>query len=112
MKAIFVVALVALIAGPMGCAMSGMFEPHTYNWRTGMPSLTDQVTTFQQANKRWPRDHDDLSAFMKRTIKNFVPESYDRIDFIPKPDGNLEIDVYVFSTETTNRMALKAPHQP
>jgi len=76
-----------------------------------MPSLRDQVTTYRQANKRWPRNYDDLASFMKQSITNFVPESYDRIDFTMEPDGNLEIDVYVFSSESTNRIILKAPSE-
>gem|GEM_PF-4255000 len=76
-----------------------------------MPSLKNQVIAFQQANKRWPNKYDDLVTFMKQTVTNFVPESYDRIDFITKPDGNLEIDVYVFDGGTTNCIILKAPHK-
>jgi hypothetical protein len=102
----------ALIACLIGCGMFGMFQQHTYNWKTGMPSLGNQVTTFQQANKRWPKDYNDLAAFMKQTVTNFIPESYDRIDFITKPNGNLEIDVYLFDAGTTNRITLKAPNKP
>lgn len=103
-----------LIAVPIGCNISclnGMFQPHTYNWRTGMPSLQDQVTRFQQATKRWPTNYDDLVVFMKQTMNNFVPESYDRIDFTTKPDGNLEIVVYVVDTGFTNYITLKAPRK-
>jgi hypothetical protein len=103
-----------LIVGSISCRISGyygMFQPHTYNWRTGMPSLQDQVIAFQQANKRWPRDYDDLASFMKQSVTNFVPESYDRIDFTTKPDGNLEIDVYVFNSGATNRITLKTPSE-
>jgi hypothetical protein len=103
---IFLTLIVCLI----GCGMFGMFQSHTYNWKTGMPSLKDQVTTFQQANKRWPKDYDDLVFYMKQTITNYVPESYDRIDFTTKSDGNLEIDVYVFNAGTTNRIILKTFH--
>jgi hypothetical protein len=46
---------------------------------------------------------------MKQSLTNFVPESYDRIDFIAKPDGNLEIAVYGFAAGTTNRMTIKRP---
>jgi hypothetical protein len=96
-----------IVAYPIGWVMSGMFKPHTYNWKTGMPSLEDQVTSFQQMNKRWPNDYNELAFYMKQITTNFIPESYDRIDFITKPDGNLEIDVYTFSTRTTNRIILK-----
>jgi hypothetical protein len=101
-------SLLALIVCLIGCGMFGMFQTHTYNWRTGMPSLKDQVTTFQQVNKRWPTNYDDLAFYMKRTITNFVPESYDRIDFTTKQNGDLEIDVYVFNAGTTNQINLKA----
>ena len=102
--------LLALIAIPIGCKISGlygMFQPHTYNWRTGMPSLQDQTTKFQQVNKRWPTNYDDLAVFMKQAITNFIPESYDRIDFTTKPDGNLEILVYVANAGFTNHIILK-----
>jgi len=87
----------------------GMFQPHTYDWSTGMPSLEDQVTAFQQAEKRWPTNYDDLVSFMKQSNSEFVPTSYDRIDFETKPDGNLEIVVYVFNSGFTNHIILKAP---
>ena len=103
------ILLLALIAGLTGCVMSGMFEPHHYDWSTGQPGLDDQVTAFQQAEKRWPRDYDELVAFMKRSNDKFVPTSYDRIDFTNKPDGNLEIVVYVFNSGFTNHLLLKAP---
>ena len=77
-----------------------------------MPSLEDQVATFRQADKRWPTNYDDLATFMKQSVTNFVPESYDHIDFVTKPDGDLEIDVYVFASGTTNRITMKAPQTP
>ena len=111
-KRILIAGLLALIAVPISfqlLRLQGMFQLHTYNWRTGMPSLQDQVTAFRKANNRWPKDYEDLVAFMKQSVTNFVPESYDRIDFTTKTDGNLEIDVYVFSSGTTNHINLNAP---
>ena len=110
LKVSAVLVLLALIAIPIGCKISGlygMFQPHAYNWRTGMPSLQDQTIKFQQVNKRWPTNYNDLVVFMKQTITNFIPESYDRIDFTTKPEGNLEILVYVANTGFTNHMTLK-----
>ena len=72
-----------------------------------MPSLNDQVATFQQANKRWPTNYDDLASYMKQTITNFIPESYDQIDFTTRPNGNLEIVVYVFDSGLTNHILFK-----
>ena len=109
---VFVAGLVGLTAVLVGCQLlrlNGMFQPHTYNWQTGMPSLRDQVTAFQQANKRWPMDYGDLVTFMKQTITNFVPESYDRIEFTTKSNGNLEISVYVFESRLTNNLVLTPP---
>jgi hypothetical protein len=42
----------------------------------------------------------------------FVAESYDRIDFMARPDGDLEIAVYVFDAKTTNRITVKKPDKP
>jgi hypothetical protein len=99
--------LAALIVCAVGCGMFGMFKPHDYDWSTGQPTLKDQVTAFQQAEKRWPKDYDDLVAFMKQSNSKFVPTSYDRIDFTTNSDGNLEIVVYVFDSGFTNHMILK-----
>lgn len=101
--------LIALIVCAVSCGMFGMFRPHDYDWSTGQPTLKNQVTRFQQAEKRWPRDYDDLVAFMKQSNSQFVPTSYDRIDFTTKPDGNLEIVVYIFDSGFTNHITLKAP---
>lgn len=108
-KILVSVILIALVAGLIIYRISGlygMFQPHTYNWKTGMPSLENQIITFQQTNKRWPKNYDDLVIFMKQTTTNFIPESYDRIDFIAKPDGNLDVDV--FNAGLTNHIALNA----
>ena len=106
-KLLLGLTLAASVVVLIGCGYYGMFQPHTYNWRTGMPSLNDQVTTFRQANKRWPTNYDDLASYMKQSITNFVPESYDRIDFVTKPGGNLEIVVYVFASGFTNHIILQ-----
>ncbi len=99
--------LIALIFCVVSFGMFGMFRPHDYDWSTGQPALKDQVTAFQQAEKRWPRDYDELIAFMRQSKSKFVPTSYDRIDFTTKPDGNLEIVVYVFASGFTNHIILK-----
>jgi len=106
--------LFILIAVSIGCkisALQGMFQPHSYNWRTGMPPLRDQVTAFQQSNKRWPTNYDDLVGFMKQTMTNFVSEPYDRVDFATKPFEKLEITVYVFESGLTNHITLKPSHK-
>lgn len=108
-----VLILIGLIIGAFtwykNLCYSRMFQLPTYDWNTGMPSLKDQVTAFHQANNRWPTNYDDLAVCMKRSISNFVPVSYDRIDFTTKPDGSLEIIVYVFKSGFTNHITLKAP---
>ena len=73
--------------------LNNMFEPHDYDWRTGQPSLATCVNTFESAKKRWPKDYEELTAFMKQVDNKFEPTSYDRIDFTTKPDGSLEIQV-------------------
>jgi hypothetical protein len=99
--------LIALIVCTVSCGMFGMFRPHDYDWSTGQPALKDQVTAFHQAEKRWPKDYDELIGFMKQSNSKFVPKAYDRIDFITNLDGNLEIVVYVFDSDFTNHIVLK-----
>ena len=104
-----VAGLIILIIGLISfqlLRLHDMFQPHTYNWRTGMPTLRDQVTTFQEANKHWPKNYGDLVTFMKQINTNFVPESYDRIEFTKKSDGKLEISVYVSESGLTNHIVL------
>jgi hypothetical protein len=103
----FAASVVVLI----GCGYDGMFQPHTYNWGTGMPFLCDQTNayTFRQTNQRWPTNYDELARFMKQTT-SYAP--FDRIDFITKPDGNLEIISYCFSSGITNQMTVNAPDKP
>jgi hypothetical protein len=108
-KTLIGLLLIALIVCAVSCRMFSMFKPHDYDWSTGQPVLKDQVTAFQQAEKRWPRDYDELVAFMRQSNSKFVPTSYDRIDFTTKPDGNLEIVVYAFDSGFTNHLTFKAP---
>ena len=98
--------LIALIVCAVSCGMFGMFRPHDYDWSTGQPALKDQVAAFHQ-DEAMARDYDELVAFMRQSNSKFVPTSYDRIDFTPKPDGNLEIVVYVFASGFTNHILLK-----
>lgn len=114
MKTTFLIGLMLIASLVMLISCSryyGMFQPHTYNWGTGMPFLCDQeqVGTFRQANQRWPTNYDELARFMKQST-SYAP--FDRIDFITKPDGNLEIISYCFSSGITNRMTVKAPDKP
>ena len=122
MKAIYSIALVligllliVLIVGLNGCeatsGLFGMFQPHTYNWGTGMPFLCDETNAyiFLQANQRWPTNYEELAIFMKQST-NY--DGFDRFDFITKPDGNLEIIAYTFSSGMTNRIIVKAPDKP
>ena len=103
---ITIALLIALIAFPIGCyilRLHAMFQPHTYDWSTGMPLFDDQVTAFQEANNRWPTNYSDLVAFMRQRVNNFVPESYERINFTTKPDGRSEVDIYT-AQYGTNRV--------
>jgi hypothetical protein len=108
------ILLIALIVGTIGCkifALYGMFQPHTYDWGTGMPFLCDETNadSFRQANQRWPTNYEELATFMKQST-NY--DGFDRFDFITKPDGNLEIVAYCFSSGMTNRITVKAPDKP
>ena len=109
------VLLIVLIVGLNGCeatsGLFGMFQPHTYNWGTGMPFLCDETNafTFRQANQRWPTNYAEFARFMKQST-SCAP--FDRVDFITKPDGNLEFVSYCFSSGITNRMIVKAPDKP
>jgi hypothetical protein len=101
-------SLVMLVSCSSSC---GMFQPHTYNWGTGMPFLCDETNayTFRQANQRWPTNYAEFARFMKQST-SCAP--FDRVDFITKPDGNLEFVSYCFSSGITNRMTVKAPDKP
>jgi len=76
-----------------------------------MPFLCDETNayTFRQANQRWPTNYEELAIFMKQST-NY--DGFDRFDFITKPDGNLEIIAYTFSSGMTNRITVKAPDKP
>jgi hypothetical protein len=89
----------------------GMFQPHTYNWGTGMPFLCDETNAciFRQAHQRWPTNYVEFARFMKQSTSC---RPFDRVDFITKPDGNLEYVSYCFSSRITNRMTVKAPDKP
>jgi hypothetical protein len=106
-----VTLLIVSLVGSKVSGLYGIFQPHDYNWSTGMSSLQNQVAAFQHAKARWPRDYDDLTAFMKQSNSNFVSESYDRIDFTTNTYGNLEIVVYGFNSGVTNHIIMKAPRK-
>src|ERR1700722_10113309 len=100
MKTTFLIGLmlIASLVVLISCSpYYGMFQPHAYNWGTGMPFLCDQTNayTFRRTNQRWPTNYDELARFMKQST-SYAP--FDRIDFIMKPDGNLEIISYCFSS--------------
>jgi hypothetical protein len=100
-KSLVGLIIVVLIVGTIGYQMlrlDAMFQPHTYNWGTGMPFLCDQAGTFRQVNQRWPTNYNELATFMKQST-NYAP--FDRIDFITKSDRDLEIDAYVFNSRIT-----------
>ena len=113
--ALFGLLLIVLIVGLVGCeatsGLFGMFQPHTYNWGTGMPFLCDETNayTFRQANQRWPTNYAEFARFMKQSTSC---SPFDRVDFITKPNGNLEFVSYCFSSGITNRMTVKAPDKP
>ena len=116
MKSIIIIGVtltvIALVAVLKSCSpYYGMFQPHTYNWGTGMPFLCDETNayTFRQANHRWPTNYSEFARFMNQSI-SCAP--FDRVDFITKPDGNLEFISYCFSSKITNRMTVKAPDKP
>ena len=107
-----VIALVSVFAVFKSCLpFYGMFQPHTYNWGTGMPFLCDETNAynFRQSNQRWPTNYDEFARFMKQST-SCAP--FDRVDFITKPNGNLEFVSYCFSSGITNRMTVKAPDKP
>jgi hypothetical protein len=110
-KLLLGLTLVASVVVFIGCGYYGMFQPHTYNWGTGMPFLCDETNayTFRQANQRWPTNYAEFARFMKQST-SCAP--FDRVDFITKPDGSLEYVSYCFSSGITNRMTVKAPDKP
>ncbi len=104
-----VMALAAVVKSHL--PFYGMFQPHTYNWGTGMPFLCDETNAyiFRQAHQRWPTNYGEFARFMKQPT-SCAP--FDRVDFITKPDGDLEFVSYCFSSGVTNRMTVKAADKP
>ena len=68
--------------------------------------LSLSAAKFRQANRRWPRDYDELSAFLKSSSDGVQLRPYDRVDFTENSDGSLEI--YAIAPGLTNRMTLTA----
>jgi hypothetical protein len=66
--------------------------------------LCASVTAFRAANKRWPKDREELSTFIDQSGGKLRPISYDHVDFTEKPDGSLGI--YASTPSWTNRMTL------
>ena len=73
--------------------LNNMFTLPDHDWHTDQSSLTICVNTFESAKKRWPKDYEELTAFMKQMDNTFSPSLYDRIDFTTKLDGSLEIQI-------------------
>jgi hypothetical protein len=71
---------------------------------TPQVDLCASVTAFRAANQRWPKDREELCAFIEQSGGKFRPISYDRVDFTQTPDGSLGI--YAASPGWTNHMTL------
>jgi hypothetical protein len=59
---------------------------------------------------RWPKDYGELQNFVKRSNGVLLLESYQGVEFTPKPPDRLEIS-YGSSSGVTNRMTLEPPAQ-
>lgn len=59
---------------------------------------------FRRETKRWPRNYEELSPFLKKSGDGVQIRNYDRVDFTERADGSLEI--YAVAPGLTNRMTL------
>ena len=76
-------------------AVKPMFDP--------VFELACAANEFRETKKRWPKDYDELSSFLKRsddkTYQTFQTVKYQRIDFSETTDGKLKINAdYTFSS--------------
>ena len=53
--------------------------------------LAYAMSAFQRKNGRWPKDYAELSKFVEDTDGLLQLAKYDRVDFIERPEGALEI---------------------
>ncbi len=64
---------------------------------TPIGDLNRAVITFQIAEKRWPRDYEELSDFLKHSddpaYTRLEAVKFHRLDFINQLDGGLKVDV-------------------
>jgi hypothetical protein len=89
MKSLLFVLALAGMTCFTGCISvpKDMFDPFGEVFRS--------VINFQLAEKRWPRDYEELSGFLKRsddpTYKSLESVKFHRLDFIVLSDGGLKI---------------------
>ena len=59
-------------------------------------ALAEGVNEFRMAKKRWPRNYEELSTFLRdsdeKTFSALLSARFERIDFADMPDGSLEIN--------------------
>ena len=59
--------------------------------------LQQATLKFRLAEKRWPKDYDELSGFLKRshdpTYASLQAVKFHRLDFIALPDGGIKVDM-------------------
>lgn len=71
--------------------------------------LAYAANEFREVKKRWPKDYDELSGFLKqsddKTYQAFQTTKYDRIDFVETADGKLTINAdYTLDSGGTGRI--------
>jgi hypothetical protein len=87
--------LLGLVVASMTCFTGCMSVPED----TFKPSteLYLAAINFQLAEKRWPRDYEDLSDFLKRShdphYASLQAVKFHRLDFISLRDGDLKVDM-------------------
>jgi hypothetical protein len=77
----------------------------TTQWLAPPLELAKTTSEFQKEHHRWPTNYAEVCSFNQSTL-NPALTNYERIDFIQKPDGSLE--VYMAARTITNKMTLSA----
>jgi hypothetical protein len=50
------------------------------------------LSAFGEANNRWPKDQEELAAFIEQSNGELQPIPFDHVEFTQNPDGSLGID--------------------
>ena len=73
-----------------GEALAGPFNVIAQNI-SGSTELAYASAAFQRKNGRWPKDYNELSAFVTVSDGLLVLGEYERVDFCERADGGVKI---------------------